>query len=163
MDLEKQKWDSYFEDFEGWERMYRLYADIGKVGDLLGVLALVDQIQMATEHYKIYGQEQYDHFLAQLARLKADYDPDNDVKKLEDTLLCLELSPDSHLYEKYGSQICGKYMGMDEKPYLTKIRNKETGKYEDKKGTIVINLAYPTAQDLLKVTYQDTGRKIQTF
>ena len=141
-----------------WAGTYRLYAEIAKKGNLLASLLLVEHIQKGSNYSEELDEEgliEKKAFDDMLEESLAEYNPKHEIAALDNTLLCFEISTESYLYPKLGERICGKYKGMSNELSITKLLNEETGLYEDETINILIEIAYPTASDLLRLSVLD--------
>lgn len=159
----QEEWDSFVSEVALWRRAYIIFSAIAKSGNLTGLLALKHHLHTAAKKYSSNEeQRKREYFEEILIELEDFYTPDEDLVKLKDTLVCLDIHPDSYLYLEYGKCICGFYIDMDKEPSFTSFRNDETGEYEKRECNIVLNLGYPTPQNIIKITFLDT-KGITTF
>lgn len=163
MDLEQHRWDHFKRDLGFWKKAYETYSRPARQGKLVAVLALKQHILLGKKNYLSYEEEEKrNYFVETLSELEKDYTPDTDLKKLEATLICIDLNPESHLYLIFGKCMCGFYLGLEEEPATTRLRNKKTGGYEDRESLIVMKIGYPDPSSIVKVTFHDLN-EISTF
>ncbi len=155
----------FIDDLDGWVRSYQIYAKKANEGHLVAVLALKDHIEDGLDHYRntyAEDEEKQEYFETVFKGLQREYNPDSDINKLQNTLICIEIKRESYLHSQYGDKICGKFLSMSADQMITKLLNKETGEYEEETANIVINMGYPTPDDLLKVSFLDIS-KMEAF
>lgn len=159
------EWKDNKDNFILWVGTYRFYEEHARKGDLLSLFLLKEHCQEGHKYFieiSASNKGQLDSVLEVFDRLQADYNPDLHLAKFEDNLICIDIFPESHLYEMLGERICGKFIGMSSEKMTTRLRNPVTGVYEEENVDIIINLGYPTSNDILKLSVLDID-ELETF
>ncbi len=157
MSLEQENWDGFLSDLVLWRKAYLVFSSMAVMGNLMTQLALKHHIYNGLKKYSTHEDvKKREYFEAIFKEVQNIYTPDKDLNKLKNTLICLDINPESHLYLEHGKSICGIYIDMMKEPILTRLRNKETGEYEEKECTIVISLGYPNLENPIRLTFLDT-------
>lgn len=148
-----------------WAETYKFYAQSAQQGKLFALLLLMEHIQAGYHfHQEVYkqGRANKEDFNLLLEDLKISYDPTNDITRLGQGLICVEICPESYLYPKLGKKICGKFLGMSSEPMVIKLLNEHTGQYEDEEVNIILEIAYPTSKDVLRLSILDI-EEVESF
>jgi hypothetical protein len=117
-------------------------------------ISLKRLINSYSEFSEEYNKEEKEIFQNILNKKKSEYNPDGNLKKMEDSLICLSFSDKSILSETYGTnEICGKFLGLRDGQNVSLKQN--DGLLEEKFARIAFEFAYPNINEKFIVTSFD--------
>ena len=124
---------------------------------LMGALALKAHVQNSESAYKgILNEREFAFFNEVVDAKTRDYDPDGKLNELVGKVICVELSPQSHLREKYGADtICGQFLHLNKGKAQTLVKSEVDGHYEVREAAFSFRIAYPDAEHFVDVSLLD--------
>ncbi|MBK7957216.1 MAG: hypothetical protein IPK03_03360 [Bacteroidetes bacterium] len=117
--MPNKHWDNYgkpifIAKLKLWKSFYMSLVKLARESDenFIYLISLKVLIEIDKKFAMNYSTQEIDIHNKVIKELITEFNPDTFLNKLEDTLLCIKFSEDSHFSNIYKEQICGKYLGL---------------------------------------------------
>ena len=149
------EWKDFIRDMDLWIMVYDALAFLAKQ-KVMGVLALKAHVQNSEIAYsQILNKREMAFFKEVMAVKERQFDPDEQLEKMQGQVVCVDLHPKSHLAAKYGTTICGKFLGLNVGKAVTQLLSEDGSKYNTREAAFSFKLAYPDGEHSVDVSLLD--------
>jgi hypothetical protein len=150
------EWKDFIRDMDLWIMVYDALSYLAKQ-KIMGALALKAHIQNSEIAYTEMLNKKEMAFFREVRAVKVrEYDPDQQLRKMQGEVMCIDLHPKSQLVETLRTTtLCGQFLGLNKGKAFAMMRKDNDEGYEEREAAFSFRLAYPDAGHTVDISLLD--------